>query len=368
MIWPILEVRQVSVISPSRFSGMQGCQLREAWAAGGAQGLVPSSPSAFIGTVVHKVVEEASLGTDENPAQLFDRLARAADDRLLEDPIHCRWVPLSEHAPDYSQIRQRAIDLALAATPNSRRPISHGRRRVGREVRVTAREGKLRGIIDEVDVSGGRVILRDLKTGVVRRSGTTSPEAKQEYATQMRMYAAMYAEDDEISGGKWPHLLELVPLFGPSLSVPFNPDECILLLDQAVEALAAINRTIEAHDRGKAEMLLARPSPDVCRWCAYRPVCIAYRNASSRDDDVAWPADVWGSVADKAVKGNGTLAISVRRGEQLFRIRDIEPTSSTYPQFAGLDLGSSIGVFGLRRSRVEDTFSASDSTVIYLLD
>lgn len=150
MIWPTLELRPMTAVSPSRFSGMQKCPLREAWAGCRADGLVPSSPSAFLGSVVHKVIEVAMLGTEQDLGQLFDGLASAADDRLRQDPIHRRWVPLSVQAPDYQEMRQRAIERAEAV---ARKPEAHAartRRRAGPEVRVSARGGRVRGSIDEV--------------------------------------------------------------------------------------------------------------------------------------------------------------------------------------------------------------------------
>ena len=367
MTWPALELRPMRAVSPSRFSGMQECPLREAWAADGAVGLVPRSPSAFVGTIVHKVVEAATLGLDQDPGQLFDDLASAADNRLLQDPIHRRWVPLSEHAPDYAEMRRRVIERAQGVTQKPQAGAAGTRRRAGPEVRVSARGGKVRGSIDEVYLSGGRVVLRDLKTGNVRRSGTSTPEAKQEYATQLRMYAGMYAEDSEISEGKWPDSLELVPLYGPPLVVPYERAECTTLLDQAVAALATVNEVIEVHENFEAEELLARPSPDTCRWCPYRPACSAYRTASAAGDD-SWPPDVWGIVVDKALKGNGTLSISLRRGKGLYRVRDIPPTKVIHPAIEKLELGKSVALFGLTRARAVETFAAGAFTVIHLLD
>ena len=368
MTWPTLKLSPMTTISPSRFDSIQKCPLREVWAAGRAKGLVPSSPSAFLGSVVHRVIEEAMLGTEQNLGQVFEDFASAADDRLRKDPIHRRWVPLSAHAPDYAEMRRRAIERAQAATQKPEARAAPTRRRTGPEVRVSARGGKVRGSIDEVDLSGGRVVLRDLKTGNIRKSGTAMPEPKLAYAKQLRMYAAMYEEDIEISDGKWPDYLELVPLYGPPLAVPYEHAECTALLDQAVETLAAINRTIESHDNSEAEKLLARPAPDTCRWCPYRPACSEYRNASVTIDNPAWPPDVWGIVVDKVLKGNGTLSISLRRGEELYRVRDIPPTPAIHPALEELRLGKWVAFFGLIRSRTAETFAAGAFTVIHLLE
>ncbi|MFF2110593.1 RecB family exonuclease [Rhodococcus koreensis] len=363
MTWPTLRLHPVSAVSPSRFCGMRQCPLREAWSAGGAQSLVPSSPRAFLGTVIHKLVETATEEAEEVLSQRFDDLTTEANLRLSDDPIQRRWVPLATHAPEYTEMRRRAIKRAQAAARQFDGRSTRGRRRAGPEVRVSARSGQIRGSIDEVDLSGGRVVLRDLKTGNVRKSGTSTPEPKPEYATQLQMYAAMYAEDREISGGRWPDSLELVPLYGASLAVPYERAECTALLDEAVQALRMVNDVIGSHDN--AETLLARPSPEVCRWCPYRPACKAYRCAASVAANPAWPPDVWGLVVDRALRGNGTLAISLRQGDNLYRVRDIPRTPTIHPEIDRLELGRSLAIFGLVRARAADTFSAGPFTVIH---
>jgi hypothetical protein len=76
---------------------------------------------------------------------------------------------------------------------------------------------------------------------------------------------------------------------------------------------------------------------------------------------------VWGVVVDKALKGNGTLSISLRRGDQLYRVRDIPPSPVVHPAVDELRLGTSVALFGLVRSRAADTFAAGAFTVIHLL-
>ena len=368
-MWPRLGLKPIPAVSPSRFVGMQECPLREVWSAAKEAPLLPGSPNSFMGTAIHRLFESVLLGEEGELAELLEREVNSVEGRLATDPVQRRWIPLSAHLPTYVDLCSKA--LAFATLMRLRRVADdHGhkvrRRRTGPEVWVEAREGQVRGSIDEVEVVSGRVVLRDFKTGFIAASGPSGPEAKPEYVMQLRMYAAMFAEDPEVGGGVWPERLELVSIYGQSLEVDFTEAQCTKLIDDAVSLLMTVNATIASGSADEVEHALARTGPTTCRWCLYRPGCQPYRQAASLGSE-EWSADVWGGVVAKATKGNGTIAVSVRRGDVTYRIRGIPPTADPYAGVDRVAVGDFLAVFELRKTREVNTYEAGQKTAFYNL-
>lgn len=370
---PLLSLAPLKNISPSRFSGMRKCPLREVWTAAKTTELLPSSPFRFVGRIAHKLQEEASLAGKPLPLETrFDEIVRDTEAVLEQDEFNNRWVPLSEHTPGFLDLRRRALEKAKHAessTQSSTGPSGGGgRRRLGPEVRVRARAGLIVGSIDCVVLENDKLVIYDEKLAEVRGAEGGRSTVKSEYEVQLKMYAAMYAEDTEISYGNWPDELILRPLYGPKLSVPYLNAECTALLDQAVDVLEEVNSIIESNDVYSAQKLLADARPENCYLCNYRPGCAAYRPFMSlnRED---WPRrDIRGKLLEATWKGNGTLSLSVAIDDLIFRIRGIRPEIIDSGISSKLEEGKDIEIYSLRGTRSESTFEAGRFTVLVVCD
>src|SRR5262249_22206152 len=143
--------------------------------------------------------------------------------------------------------------------------------------------------------------------------------------------AALYAQ----TAGEWPARLELVPLQGKAVEVPFDPTDCAALLAAAIADLERVNAAIEAASQhSEAETQLARPSAAACRHCPFRPACRAYQAARvSAGNDGEWPQDVWGEVREMRRLGNGRLLLSVSapNAQEPRHIRGLTPDHARHP-------------------------------------
>lgn len=362
---PVLPILPLKSISPSRFSGMRSCPLREVWTAGRVAELLPGSPSRFVGLITHRLQEEAALGRIDDPLARFDALVADTEGDLAGDPLNSRWLPLSLSVAGFDEVRQRAVEKAIselrARHVGERTQEPSRRRRVGPEVRVIARDGLISGLIDRVSVEAGKIVIYDEKFAEIRGSVRGARDAKADYVTQLKMYAAMYAEDTEISEGRWPDELVLRPIYGPQLQVHYSREECISLLDEAVAVLAEVNLIINSNDPLVAQSKLAQPSSSTCSMCKYRPGCDLYASESLSGEE-GWPLDLKGVVAEMEWKGNGTLSLSVECPAGLFRVRGIESCILPSDQYRPLKVGNDIAIYSLRKTQSQFTFETGKFT------
>ncbi len=59
-------VHPLKRVSPSRFFSLTECPLREVWGASRQQPLLPNSPAARLGSVIHRLLEISGKGLIKN--------------------------------------------------------------------------------------------------------------------------------------------------------------------------------------------------------------------------------------------------------------------------------------------------------------
>jgi hypothetical protein len=120
----------------------------------------------------------------------------------------------------------------------------------------------LRGRPDRVEGPPGNRTVIDLKTGLAQSDA--SPEQRR----QLLLYAHLV----QASTGDLPRQIAIEDAAGRRWQEPITPD----LVNAAV---AEVTRAREGYKRAESRgalPTLARPAPDTCRWCPYRPVCEPY--------------------------------------------------------------------------------------------
>jgi hypothetical protein len=362
---------QLETISPSRFSGMRECTLREVWSSDRDEAPLPVSPKSFLGSAVHQLVEDALNGRLEDPSDIgdrFDELVQLTEAKLARSAVNIRWLPLARSIPEYERFRERAVTAAEASfvarrragdAPEATGPAVRPTRRAGPEVMVQSRGGRVRGRIDEVELTAAGPLLRDLKTGALHEFVGEARQLKRAYVEQMHLYAAIFAEDIAVSGGIWPHRLELVALTGEVEEVEFEQTRCTSLLDEAVAALEHTNDVISTEQAAAARRALASPSPDICRWCAYRPACDPYRLAVEAEPDGDWPLDRWGTVIDVKSLGNGTVSLTLETHDGPARVRGLSAD-----RLPSVTEGQKVAVYGARRQGGTRTIAEGQYTLV----
>ncbi len=298
----------------------------------------------------------------------WDKLVEETHDVMHASSIERHLVPLRNSVPDIEVRRIRAIQRALeiADTRWSPQPRDKGHRATPRcrhEMRVKSRDGLIGGTIDAVIRTEEGIIIRDYKSGPVLESDEQNEsQLKKIYQTQLKMYAALYAE----SFGDWPTSLEVVPLSGTAHEVDFKKEECLNLLDEAKNSLQELNTKVSKYPNELLPSLLANPSPTACAFCQFRPGCTPYQEETEEIKEGQWPVDVIGIVKDVKQLGNSRLMLQLTSPGGLVNVPGLSG-GNRHPILLEVKPGSKIGIFNLRQSRPSAPYSESQLTTVHIL-
>jgi RecB family exonuclease len=362
---PVNAIQAIHRVSPSRYTSLLKCALREAWSASRVQAALPAAAAAHVGSITHGLLDRAAKGgyagfTREQIATEWDRLVAAKEAELLADPVERLNVPLRERVFRFAVRKIRTVNRAFETASDFSKPRADAVPVPGQgsEIWVATEDGTIGGYIDSAVKADSGIAIRDYKTGAVLDEETG--EVLPAYTTQLKLYAGLYHEQF----GVWPSKLELINLRGDSIPVPFSIDECQSLLVDARKALAETNSAI-ANNRLD---LLASPSPDTCKYCVYRPFCSCYIEARRTvDRSGAWPNDALGTLLSTEIAGDERIAISLSddfADGDTIRVLGLTPGSQRHPALKDVMPGDRLSLFNLRASHAPNTFGESPKTVI----
>lgn len=357
---------QLDRISPSRFVTLENCNLKELWVTPDQSQLLPVSPRARLGSVVHRFLELASDGSEEALEKAWGELIDDVETRMSGSWLERSLIPLSKTVNDFEVQRLRAWNRAkqTAHVAAMEEPVALGTG-FGCEIWVQSEDGTVGGYIDAAYPTPSGPVVRDFKTGpILEENGTSEGAIHPDYVVQMKLYAALYRE----TFGEWPSSVELMPVRGEPLTIAIDPAECTELLQHAKDKRLAVNKRINAALKKGAEAIpsLANPSVSNCRFCLWRPACSAYNEQRQRSPDPDWPADLVGSLTGLQTLGNGRLLVIVTEssGEQK-RIRQLDPSPTRHPALAIMQVGDRVGIYNTRRNPNQGDFSETILTTIY---
>lgn len=363
-------IKCVRKVAPSRLHAFRECSLRELWNCCDGLEQLPRSPNAEVGTITHKILEEAGVGrfTVKDPKEIeqrWDFHVTAVEERIARSWLKRHLLPLRGSITNFEVKRRQAIARAQELSKNSQRwtrsnSSDDGHRKFGCELPVRSHDGFVRGKIDAVIPSANGPILRDYKSGAVYERGSED-RLRDEYISQMWLYAALYHR----SVGIWPSELQLSPVIGDTIKVQFDRSNCDQLLDDSVAFVFEINTLIEdwKGEQDDLQEKLAHPSPENCRFCSHRPVCSPYRIARVQAKyPREWPNDVWGEISNVEVLGNGKVLIRFSSGKQ---VRALDNSNGRHPAIDQLSRGDRASVFNTRQTRSDHSFVQGLLTTIY---
>lgn len=358
-------------VSPSQMQRLRSCALSAVWSAARVPPTLPQFPAARLGTVAHKLIEEASGGqladvTEHAIGTRWDELVATANAVMGASWLERHLVPMQNSVPDYEVRRIQAVRLAIGAGgARSVSKVAAPERSAARyELAVSTPDGKVFGRIDEVAESPEGKVVRDYKSGAIYSAAPGGElTVKSDYSLQLRLYAAILAE----ATGEWPVRLEVVALDGTTEEVSFDERQCEELLGEAKRLLDTTNSVVEAPGSTVERISqLANPTEGACRFCGYRPTCPAYRDWRG-GDVTSWPRDLIGAVSEIQELGNGRLLLEVRldREEGTYRVLDLDPSQQRHPALASIVPGMPVGIFNLGRSQGPTSFREGAMTTIY---
>lgn len=370
------DIVPITRVGVSLLSALRRCRLRGVWTINRQAVLLPRTPAARLGTAIHSLLAEAGAGAFV-AADLADIRIRWTEILYLaEQEMSHAWlerhlVPLSASVLGFEVRSVQAVGIAeeISTSIRQRDRSSPGHSSTSRnEVWVQTRDGLVGGFIDRVIATPQGPVICDYKSGSVfqRNRGANSKKLRESYALQMKLYAALYY----VWTGEWPFALELVPLQGDRVRVPFEHSDCMELLDGAVNMLNETNSLISAsNNTSEIEHKLANPSSEACRTCLYRPACRLYHERrhlipNSKD----WPVDLRGLVTEMHLLGNGTYLLGVQpehSRQQSCRVRGLNQAPDRHPALLRLSPGDRVALYDLNAGGSNSTFSESRMSTIY---
>lgn len=357
-------------LSPSQFSQVQQCGYRYLLKVSGTPAL-PTGGAAVLGLVLHGILEThahrpfTDVGSFE---QEWQQQISKQEQRLTANPVTAALVPLARNVRNYAVKKaalRRSIVGSIPLQSMARLPhssISTGlpgaEAKLGTEVEL-GKEGRITGRADLIRRFEGGIEIVDYKTGRFTASdGSSLPVAKPEYAQQLKLYAALYQAET----GKWPARGLLLGLASGEVTVSFEPAECLDLLKQANVLL----NTLEEAAVSGMGFTLARPAPEICRLCSYRPNCSPYLSLLSLAGGVLG-ADILGQLNSSGTRSN-RLSLSVATETGPVSIQAVGGAVGRLAAEAAASTGRKVVVFGVRHTPGTCTFTAGPTTVIYTVD
>lgn len=356
---PILELPKIRATSPTLAETMRACLLRVGLSeASGSSNFVLGNPKAWLGTAYHEVLEKiveidlSQESMDGAVARLWD-FAIAAQQQRADAHVLDRRFGSPTAWPGYHVARASVLLRAgeLSASPASAVAPAMEAPRTGlastiREQEFTAFDGRLLGRPDVIRASE----VVDYKSGAIveHDAATQTTVVKAAYVRQLRIYAYLVKQ----KLGWWPKRGVLLPLGGAGVEVELEPSECEREASDAVALLDVYNRKVRS---GAAPQEFASPSPESCRWCAYKLVCPVFWQAASPD----WSGQLDGAAVEGPLVGAPSvihagaaraIAVDVQAGTEARRQAQIAPLNpSAHPVVATLVQGERVRLVALRQ-------------------
>jgi CRISPR/Cas system-associated exonuclease Cas4 (RecB family) len=349
-----IEFKKITRISPSQFYSMKNCAYKSLLAeAFGKNPLLPISPNAYFGTVLHKMLELISKGTvrtEEEFNRMFDEQVKAVEE-ILQRQGYDFFIPLQKNVKDFGM---KKILLKKHLRILSEQPIKTSSVKYHSEKWYESKDKLIAGKIDLVIEAGEEAEIIDFKTGAITHdvlddAGETFSDVKEEYKEQLKLYACLYYENT----GRFPTALSLVDLVKQKFSVSFSHSECNSIFDEAKKLLHSTNESIV---KGT---FVANPTEANCKYCLYRPACSFFLKQLETDFSFN---DVSGLVKNVVKYQNGNVSVFLQSGERLFTVTSFP--SEKYDELNDIR-SKQISIYNLRREATEFVFSATKTTMIY---
>lgn len=347
------EFKKLKRISPSQFHSMKNCAYKSLLAeAFNKKSLLPLSPSAYLGTVLHTILELISKGlirTEEEFKTKFDEEILLMEESLRRDGYEY-FIPLQMNVRDYG-IKKIQLKKHLREANESKKANEY--RKFHSENWFESKDKSIGGKMDLIIEVGEKIEIIDFKTGAITEDifddeGDSYQAVKSEYQEQLKLYAYLYLD----STGKFPTELTLVDLAKQKFKVNFSEIECQKIFEEAKLLLKETNASIDSKD------FKANPNEANCKFCLYRPACSFYLNLLK---EVNYFNDVCGIIIDVVQYQNGKVSIFLIKESQKISIVGFEKDKFEY--FKN-NCNKQFTFFNLKK---EDTFvySSTKTTVIY---
>ena len=349
-----INFKEIKRISPSQFYSMKNCAYKSLLAeAFDKKPLLPVSPNAYFGTVLHKILELIAKNIIKNEDDFnveFDNQVKILEDDLQKNGFSF-YVPLKIKLKNFGL---KKVQLKKHLQNKTEQPISLSSTKFHSEKWFESLDKLIGGKVDLVIESGSNVEIVDFKTGTIMQDclddeGDIFSEVKDEYKVQIKLYAYLYFENTN----KFPTSLSLIDLSKQKFSVAFSEEECKAVFDEAKKLLKTTNDCVNT------KSFSANPKEENCKYCLYRPACSFYQVQLKTD---FFFNDVLGEIKDVRKFQNGNVSIFLQNGEKQLTIKNF--SSEKFDELNN-SLNKKISIYNLRKEANDFVYSASDTTIIY---
>lgn len=350
---PSIEYKRIKLVSPSQLYSMKQCPYKMVLAeAFGKQPLLPFSPAAYLGTMLHKMLEQIAKGhirTNEDFDKEFEIKLLEVENELRKMRFDF-FIPLQGNVKDFGMKKYQARKhLNTGRTGNSNSSYS-----VASEKWLSSNDGTVGGKLDILIKSDNYVEITDVKTGAITENslddeGEAAVSIKDEYQIQLKLYAQLYFENF----ARYPDALSLIGLNKEKYPVPFAASECEAIYHEAKSLLQSTNRSIDKAD------FVANPNEANCKYCLYRPACAYYQSFLTSVDNMN---DVRGAIKKVTKYLNGNISVWLENSGQTFHISAL---SQDFFDSLNNSTGNTISIYNLRRTSQEFSFTSKKTTMIY---
>jgi CRISPR/Cas system-associated exonuclease Cas4 (RecB family) len=350
-----IKYKEIKRISPSQFYSMKNCSYKSLLAeAFEKKPLLPLSPNAYFGTVLHKMLELISKGIVKNECDFnieFDTQVKILEDDLQSKGLGF-FVPLKIKLKNFGL---KKIQLKKHLRDEIELPIITNRLIFHSEKWFESQDKLIGGKVDLIIENGNSIEIIDFKTGAITKDclddddGEIYSVIKNEYKEQLKLYAYLYFENTN----KFPKYLSLVDLAKQKFSVEFSEEECKAVFMDAKTLLKSTNDSI------KTKTFLANPKEENCKYCLYRPACSFYKKKIETDFSFN---DVFGKIKDLKMFQNGNVSLFLQNGNKILTIKNF---SSEKFDALKMSINKQIRIYNLRKETTEFTYSVADTTMIY---
>lgn len=349
-----INFKEIKRISPSQFYSMKNCAYKSVLAeAFDKNPLLPLSPNAYFGTVLHKILELISKGiilNEEDFNAEFDKQVKTLEDDLQQKGFGF-FVPLKIKLRNFGL---KKIQLKKHLRSESEQSTNLSDIKFHSEKWFESKDKLIGGKIDLVVENDNNIEIIDFKTGAITQDclddeGEIYSEVKNEYKEQLKLYAYLYFENT----GRFPISLSLVDLAKQKFSVEFSEQECKALFEEAINLLKSTNDCI------KTETFSAHPKVENCKYCLYRPACSFFIKKLETDFSFN---DVLGEIKEVRRFQNGNVSLFLQNGNKVLTIKNF--ISEKFDELNN-NKNKQIRVYNIKREATELFYSMADTTVIY---
>lgn len=349
-----IDFKEIKRISPSQFYSMKNCAYKSLLAeAFEKKPLLPISPNAYFGTVLHRMLELITKGSIKNEDEFnveFDKQVKIVEDDLQNKGFGF-LVPLKMKLKNFGL---RKIQLKKHLRNEPERPMNKTNLKFYSEKWFESKDYLIGGKIDLIVENGNYVEIIDFKTGTVTEDylddeGETTSDVKTEYKEQLKLYAYLYFENTN----NFPTSLSLVDLAKKKFSVEFSEEECKTTFDEAKSLLGKINSCVNEN------RFYANPTETNCKFCLYRPACVFYQVVLDKNFSFN---DVSGEIKDVKRFQNGNVSVFLQNGQLDLTIKNF--SSEEYDELNNRR-NRKISIYNLRKEATDFIYSVADTTMIY---